>query len=42
MVVHVVNHGTHHRGQVTSMIRQLGEKPVSLDLIAFYREQEQG
>ena len=37
MVVHVVNHGTHHRGQVTTMMRQLGEKPVSLDLMAFYR-----
>jgi uncharacterized damage-inducible protein DinB len=40
IVLHVVNHGTHHRGQVTSMMRQLGEKPVSLDLIAFYREQK--
>ena len=39
MIVHVVNHGTHHRGQVTSMMRQLGEKPVNLDLMAFYREQ---
>ena len=30
----------HHRGQVASMMRQLGEKPVSLDLITFYREQK--
>jgi uncharacterized damage-inducible protein DinB len=37
IVVHVVNHGTHHRGQVTSMMRQLGEKPVNLDLIGYYR-----
>lgn len=42
MVVHVVNHGTHHRGQVTSMMRQLGEKPVNLDLMAFYREEKRG
>jgi uncharacterized damage-inducible protein DinB len=40
MVTHVVNHGSHHRGQVTGMMRQLGEKPVSLDLMAFYREQK--
>ncbi|HEX4810027.1 MAG TPA: DinB family protein [Bryobacteraceae bacterium] len=38
MVLHVVNHGSHHRGQVTTMIRQLGSKPVNLDLLAFYRE----
>ena len=37
MVLHIVNHGSHHRGQVTSMLRQLGVKPVSLDLIGFYR-----
>jgi uncharacterized damage-inducible protein DinB len=38
MVLHVVNHGSYHRGQVTTMIRQLGSKPVNLDLIGFYRE----
>jgi uncharacterized damage-inducible protein DinB len=35
---HVVNHSTYHRGQVTTMLRQLGAKAVSTDLIAFYRE----
>jgi uncharacterized damage-inducible protein DinB len=35
---HLANHGTYHRGQVTTMLRQLGAKPVSTDLIAFYRE----
>jgi uncharacterized damage-inducible protein DinB len=36
---HVVNHGSYHRGQVTTMLRQLGvAAPRSLDLIAFYRE----
>jgi uncharacterized damage-inducible protein DinB len=36
---HVVNHGTYHRGQITTMLRQLGATPPSsLDLIAFYRE----
>jgi uncharacterized damage-inducible protein DinB len=36
---HVVNHATYHRGQVTTMLRQLGAAPPqSLDLIAFYRQ----
>ena len=39
LLQHVVNHGTYHRGQVTTMLRQLGASPAkSLDLIAFYRE----
>ena len=39
MVQHVVNHGTYHRGQITTMLRQLGAAPPkSTDLIAFYRE----
>lgn len=37
IVLHVVNHGTHHRGQVSGMIRALGHVPPPLDLIAFYR-----
>jgi uncharacterized damage-inducible protein DinB len=37
MVLHIVNHGTHHRGQITHMLRQLGQKPVNLDLIGYYR-----
>ena len=37
MVLHVVNHGSHHRGQITNMLRQLGVKPANLDLIQFYR-----
>jgi uncharacterized damage-inducible protein DinB len=39
MLHHVVNHGTYHRGQVQTMLRQLGAKPArSVDLIVFYRE----
>jgi len=42
MVQHVVNHATYHRGQVVTMLRQLGAAPPkSLDLITFYREQAQ-
>jgi len=36
---HVVNHSTYHRGQVTTMLRQLGAKPVATDLVAYYRQQ---
>ena len=35
---HLANHSTYHRGQITTMLRQLGAKPVGTDLIAFYRE----
>jgi len=38
---HLVNHGTYHRGQVITMLRQLGLKAVpSTDMIAFFREQQ--
>lgn len=38
MLQHVVNHGSYHRGQVTTLLRQLGARPPeSLDLITFYR-----
>jgi uncharacterized damage-inducible protein DinB len=38
MLVHVVNHGTYHRGQVVTMIRQLGATPpTSTDMIAYFR-----
>ena len=35
---HVVNHGTYHRGQVTTMLRQLDAEPILTDLMHFYRE----
>jgi uncharacterized damage-inducible protein DinB len=39
MLQHLVNHGSYHRGQVTTMLRQLGmQAPRQMDLIAFYRE----
>jgi uncharacterized damage-inducible protein DinB len=39
MVQHVVNHATYHRGQVTTMLRQLGAAPPkSTDVIQFWRE----
>jgi uncharacterized damage-inducible protein DinB len=35
---HLVNHGTYHRGQVTTLLRQLGAQPILTDLVHFYRE----
>jgi len=35
---HLVNHGSYHRGQVVTMLRQLGVEAVSTDLVLFYRE----
>jgi uncharacterized damage-inducible protein DinB len=35
---HVVNHSSHHRGQVVSMIRQLGCEPATTDFLAFQDE----
>jgi len=38
MAQHVVNHATYHRGQIVTMLRQLGAAPPKpMDLIAFYR-----
>jgi uncharacterized damage-inducible protein DinB len=41
MLQHVVNHASYHRGQVTTMLRQLGAQPgKSMDMIAFYRDKK--
>jgi uncharacterized damage-inducible protein DinB len=36
VILHVVNHATYHRGQVTTMLRQLGYSPIGTDLHVFY------
>jgi uncharacterized damage-inducible protein DinB len=38
MMQHLANHSSYHRGQVATMLRQLGAKPMATDLILFYRE----
>ena len=35
---HLANHGTYHRGQVTTLLRQLGAQPIATDLMHFHRE----
>ncbi|MBI3471889.1 MAG: DinB family protein [Candidatus Solibacter usitatus] len=37
IVLHVVNHGAHHRGQVSGFLRAMGHTPPPLDLILYYR-----
>lgn len=38
LLLHIVNHSTLHRGQVVSMLRQLGKKPPNVDVMSFYFE----
>jgi len=38
LLLHVVNHSTYHRGQVVTMLRQIGNSAPSTDLVQFYRE----
>jgi len=38
LVQHVANHSTYHRGQVVTLLRQLGAKVVSTDLVFWDRE----
>lgn len=35
MLQHVMNHSTYHRGQVTTLLRQLGAEVLPLDLLVF-------
>ena len=38
IILHVVNHATHHRGQAMGFIRALGHTPPNTDSITFARE----
>jgi uncharacterized damage-inducible protein DinB len=38
LVRHVVNHATYHRGQLVTMLRQLGRTPPSTDYVQWLRE----
>ena len=37
-VLHLVNHCSYHRGQIVSLLRQMGYQPPSTDLIRYFGE----
>jgi uncharacterized damage-inducible protein DinB len=37
IMIHLVNHGTYHRGQVAMLLRQKGFEPVNTDYITYDR-----
>jgi uncharacterized damage-inducible protein DinB len=37
MLRHLVNHTSYHRGQITTMLKQLGHQPIATDMILFYQ-----
>ncbi|MDU4695885.1 MAG: DinB family protein [Paenibacillus sp.] len=39
MILHVVNHGTYHRGNVTTMLRQLGHASTMNDYALYWYQQ---
>jgi uncharacterized damage-inducible protein DinB len=34
----VVNHSTYHRGQITTLLRQLGAEPAVTDFLVYFDE----
>ena len=38
IILHLVNHGSYHRGQIATMLRQSGITPPGTDLATFYRQ----
>jgi uncharacterized damage-inducible protein DinB len=38
MLQHIVNHATYHRGQLTTMFRELGATPRALDFLVYFDE----
>ena len=35
-MLHVLNHSSYHRGQVTTLLRQMGAEPAGTDLLVYY------
>lgn len=42
VVLHVANHGSYHRGQVSAMLRGAGFAPPATDLLIYYRTAGKG
>lgn len=41
MLQHVVNHASYHRGQIVTLLRQLGRTPRSTDFLEFFDEPDE-
>jgi uncharacterized damage-inducible protein DinB len=41
LMQHMVNHGTYHRGQVTTLLRQAGAETIATDMVYFFREERE-
>ena len=41
-LMHAVDHSSYHRGQIVTLLRQLGVRPPSTGLVLFYRERSTG
>ena len=39
LLLHLANHGTHHRGQIFAAVRRAGHEPAPSDLLFFTRSQ---
>lgn len=37
LLLHCANHSTYHRGQLTTMLRQVGARPPATDYVAVYK-----
>jgi uncharacterized damage-inducible protein DinB len=40
LMLHMPNHATYHRGQVTTLLRQLGAQPVATDFVVWCGERK--
>ena len=40
MLQHLVNHSTYHRGQITTMLRQLGAEPATTDFLVYFDQKK--
>ena len=38
LLLHAINHNTHHRGQVTLLLRALGQVPGNVDILFYHSE----
>ncbi len=40
MLQHTVNHSSYHRGQIVTLLRQIGQSPPVTDFLAFFDERD--